>query len=43
MTTPDALPEDMPSLRAAAMVLIAERDELLRRDERMRHIIRLYA
>src|SRR3954470_17850155 len=40
MTTADALPEDMPGLRAAALVLIAERDELLRRIERMHLIIR---
>lgn len=38
--TADTLPEDMPSLRAAALALVAERDELLRRIERMRHIIR---
>jgi hypothetical protein len=31
MTTADALPGDMPGLRAAALALIAERDELLRR------------
>jgi hypothetical protein len=31
MMTPDALPEDMPGLRAAALALLAERDELLRR------------
>ena len=42
MTTADALPEDMLSLRAAAMALIAERDELLRRVERMRQIIRQF-
>src|SRR5947209_1583876 len=42
MTTADALPEDMRSLRAAAMALIAERDELLRRVERMRQIIRQF-
>jgi transposase len=42
MTTADALPEDMPSLRAAALALIAERDELLRRVERMHHIIRQF-
>ena len=40
MTTADALPEDMPGLRAAARALIAERDELLRRIERMQLIIR---
>jgi transposase len=42
MTTADALPEDMLTLRAAAMALIAERDELLRRVERMRQIIRQF-
>ena len=42
MTTADALPEDMPSLRAAALALLAERDELLRRVERMRQIIRQF-
>jgi transposase len=42
MTTADALPEDLPSLRAAALALIAERDELLRRVERMHHIIRQF-
>jgi transposase len=42
MTTADALPEDMPSLRAAALALIAERDELRRRVERMHHIIRQF-
>ena len=42
MTTADALPEDMPGLRAAALALIAERDELLRRIERMHHIIRQF-
>jgi len=42
MTTADALPEDMPSSRAAALALIAERDELLRRVERMHHIIRQF-
>lgn len=42
MTRADTLPEDMPSLRAAALALIAERDELLRRVERMRHIIRQF-
>jgi transposase len=36
----DALPEDMPGLRAAALALITERDELLRRIERMHLIIR---
>ena len=40
MTTADALPEDMPGLRAAALALITERDELLRRIERMHLIIR---
>ena len=40
MTTADALPEDLPGLRAVALALLAERDELLRRIERMRHIIR---
>ena len=39
MTTADALPEDMPSLRAAAVALIAERDALLSRIERMQLII----
>ena len=42
MTTADALPEDLPSLRAAALALIAERDDLLRRVERMHHIIRQF-
>jgi hypothetical protein len=42
MTTADALPEDMPSLRAMALALIAERDELLHRIERMHHIIRQF-
>ena len=42
MTTADALPEDMPGLRAAARALLAERDELLRRVERMHHIIRQF-
>jgi transposase len=42
MMTPDALPEDMPGLRAAALALLAERDELLRRIERMHHIIRRF-
>jgi len=42
MTTADALPEDMPSLRAAALALLAERDELLRRVERMHQIIRQF-
>lgn len=42
MTTAEALPGDMPSLRAAALALIAERDELLRRVERMRQIIRQF-
>jgi transposase len=42
MTTADALPEDLPSLRAAALALIAERDELRRRVERMHHIIRQF-
>jgi len=41
MTTADALPEDMPGLRGAALALLAERDELLRRVERMHHIIRV--
>ena len=38
MTTADALPEDMPGLRAAARALIAERDALLGRIERMQLI-----
>lgn len=42
MTTADALPEDMPGLRAAALALLAERDELLRRVDRMHHIIRQF-
>ncbi len=42
MTTADALPEDVPGLRAAALALIAERDELRRRVERMHHIIRQF-
>jgi len=42
MRTADALPEDMPSLRAVALALIAERDELLHRIERMHHIIRQF-
>jgi transposase len=42
MTTADTLPEDMPGLRAAALALLAERDELLRRVERMHHIIRQF-
>jgi transposase len=42
MTTADALPEDMPGLRAAALALIAERDELLRRVERMHQMIRQF-
>lgn len=42
MTTADVLPEDMPGLRAAALALLAERDELLRRVERMHHIIRQF-
>jgi transposase len=42
MTTPDVLPEDMASLRAVTLALIAERDELLRRVERMHHIIRQF-
>ena len=42
MTTADALPGDMPGLRAAALALIAERDELLRRVERMRQLIRQF-
>jgi transposase len=41
-TAADALPEDLPSLRAAALALLAERDELLRRVERMRYIIRQF-
>jgi transposase len=40
MITADTLPEDMPGLRSVALALLAERDELLRRIERMRHIIR---
>ena len=35
MTTADALPADMPGLRAAALALLAERDELLRRVDRI--------
>jgi transposase len=42
MTTADALPGDMPGLRAAALALIAERDELLHRVERMRQLIRQF-
>lgn len=42
MTTPDVLPEDMAGLRAVTLALIAERDELLRRVERMHHIIRQF-
>ena len=42
MTTADALPEDIPGLRAAALALLAERDELLRRVDRMHHIIRQF-
>jgi hypothetical protein len=42
MQTLDALPKDMPGLRAAALALIAERDELLRRIEQMHHIIRQF-
>ena len=42
MTTTEALPEDMPGLRAAALALLAERDELLRRVDRMHHIIRQF-
>jgi transposase len=42
MTTADALPGDLPGLRAAALALIAERDELLRRVERMRQLIRQF-
>jgi hypothetical protein len=42
MTTADALPGDMPGLRAAALALIAERDELLRCVERMRQLIRQF-
>ena len=41
MTTADKLPEDMPGLRGAALALLAERDELLRRVERMHLIIRV--
>src|SRR6185437_713984 len=40
MTTADALPEDVPGLRAAVQALIAERDALLSRIERMQLIIR---
>ena len=40
MTTAEALPEDIPGLRAAARALIAERDALLDRIERMQLIIR---
>jgi transposase len=40
MTAADALPEDVPGLRAAAVALIAERDALLDRIERMQLIIR---
>ena len=42
MTTADALPEDAPSLRALALTLLAERDELARRVEVMHHIIRQF-
>jgi transposase len=42
MATADVLPEDMPGLRAAALALLAERDELLRRVERTYHIIRQF-
>ena len=42
MTRADALPEDIPGLRAAALALLAERDELLRRVDRMHHIIRQF-
>jgi transposase len=42
MTTADALPEDMPGLRAVALALLVERDELIRRVERMHHIIRQF-
>ncbi len=42
MRTADTLPGDMPGLRATALALIAERDELLRRIERMHHIIRQF-
>jgi transposase len=42
MTTADALPGDILGLRAAALALIAERDELLRRVERMRQLIRQF-
>lgn len=40
MTMVDALPEDMPGLRAAARAPIAERDALLRRIEHIRLITR---
>lgn len=40
--TADTLPEDMPGLRAVALALIAERDELRCRIERMHHIIRQF-
>ena len=42
MTTADALPEDMPGLRAVALALLVERDELIRRVEAMHHIIRQF-
>jgi transposase len=42
MTTADALPKDMPGLRAVALRLLAERDELTRRVEAMHHIIRQF-
>ena len=42
MTTADALPEDITGLRTVALALIAERDELLRRIERMHHTIRQF-
>jgi len=42
MTTADALPKDMPGLRAVALRLLAERDELTRRVEAMHHVIRQF-
>jgi transposase len=42
MTTAAALPEDITGLRTVALALIAERDELLRRIERMHHTIRQF-
>jgi len=42
MTTADALPKDMPGLRAVTLRLLAERDELTRRVEAMHHIIRQF-